>query len=419
MAHCLLVTHLLLTDLKTKNSGTYRRLSMLVDAIRATGLPLHIYCTIAPAPDLPSPQAIAARIEREIADTWQLDATVSVGVHAPLPDTSWLLQQARGILGYGRMPLIRPYFNDAALATLANALAANPVFVVAHRLPSMYALVLAAQRSGRKLPPAFFDLDDIEHVVALHSLKKIASHRDRLFALAYLPGLIRAEQRTIRHAYRTLICSEQDRTRLHRLVPDSTAYVLPNAMPIPADTGPAARAPILLMVGIYSYGPNADGADFFIREILPLVRARRPDAELWLAGSAPEQIPAYRQQPAGVRFLGFVDDLDAVYREARVVVCPIRYGSGTRVKLIEAAAWAKPIVSTQIGAEGLGMLDGRDALFADAAPDFAERCLQLLQDDARCDALGANARALAESNFDRGRIVAQLAEEMKKTFIPH
>lgn len=414
MAHCLLVTHLLLTDLKTKNSGTYRRLSMLVDAVRTTGLPLHVYCTIAPAPDLPSPQAIAADIEREIADCWQLEATVSVGVHASLPPTSWLLQQMQGVLGYDRMPLIRPYFNDESLATLGRALAANPTIVVAHRLPSMYALALAAERSGNVLPPTFFDLDDIEHVVAWHGLKKIAAPRDRLFALLYLPALICAERYTIRRAHLTLVCSQQDRTRAQRLVPDGATYVLPNAMPIPATPGAPARAPVMLMVGIYSYGPNADGADFFIREILPLVRARHPEAELWLAGSAPEQIPSFVHKPAGVRFLGFVDDLDAVYRQARVVVCPIRYGSGTRVKLIEAAAWARPIVSTTIGAEGLGMVDGRDALFADTAPAFAEHCLQLLRDDAQCDALGANARQLAQRDFDRTRIVGQLALEMKR-----
>jgi glycosyltransferase involved in cell wall biosynthesis len=412
MAHCLLVTHLLLTDLKTKNSGTYRRLSLLVDAVRTTGLPVHVYSTVAPEPGLPPLPEIAARIERELADFWQLEAKVSVAVHAQLEQTSWLLQQVLGILGYGRMPLIRPYFNDAALTLLADALAAGPAFVVAHRLPSMYALVLAAQRRQQKLPPVFFDLDDIEHVVALHGLKKIPALRDRLFALLYLPGLIRAERRALRHAHLTLICSEADNARVRKLDAGSTAYVLPNAMPIPArESTRPARGPVMLMVGIYSYGPNADGADFFIREILPQIRAQLPDAELWLAGSGPERIAAYAEQPAGVRFLGFVDDLDSVYREARLVVCPIRYGSGTRVKLIEAAAWAKPIVSTSIGAEGLGMTAGRDALFADEPRQFAAHCVALLRDDARCDELGGNARVLAENNFDRQRIVEQLARQ--------
>lgn len=414
MAHCLLVTHLLLTDLKTKNSGTYRRLSMLVDAIRATGMPLRIYCTVSPTPDLPAPQILATQIEREIAELWQLEATVIVGVHAPLPDTSWLVQQLRGVFGYGRMPLIQPYFNAVSLALLAREIAAGPAFIVTHRLPSMYGVVLASAAQSHKLPPVFFDLDDIEHVVALHGLKKITALRDRLFALLYLPGLIRAEQRAIRNAHLTLVCSAQDKARVGKLSAASSAYILPNAMPIPVITPAPAPGPIMLMVGIYSYGPNADGADFFIRDILPLIRAQLPEAELWLAGTAPDHIPAYRQQPEGVRFLGFVDDLDAVYRQARLVICPIRYGSGTRVKLIEAAAWAKPIVSTPIGAEGLGMVEGRDALLADAPQDFAAHCVTLLRNDALGEELGRNARALAENNFDRRRIVEQLAAEMKK-----
>lgn len=163
------------------------------------------------------------------------------------------------------------------------------------------------------------------------------------------------------------------------------------------------------MVGIYSYEPNADGAEHFISEVMPLLRRHQPEAELWLAGASPESIPSFARAPDGVRFLGFVEDIAGVYAAARIVVCPIRFGSGTRVKLVEAAAWGKAIVSTRIGAEGLGMVHRRDVLFADGGVELAEACLELLRDDRLVERLGANARALAERSYDRSKIVQALA----------
>ena len=106
---------------------------------------------------------------------------------------------------------------------------------------------------------------------------------------------------------------------------------------------------------------------FFLEHVLPHIRNSRPDAEVWFVGAGADQLKSFSNSTPGVRFLGFVDDLAKVYQTARVVICPIRYGSGTRVKLIEAAAWGKPIVSTTIGAEGLNMSHQEHALFGDYA----------------------------------------------------
>jgi glycosyltransferase involved in cell wall biosynthesis len=185
--------------------------------------------------------------------------------------------------------------------------------------------------------------------------------------------------------------------------------ILPNAVAIPlaADTPPPGQT--ILMVGAYTYGPNADAAEFFINDILPLLRKRFPEAQLWLAGAGTEGLASFGRAPANVRFLGFVDDLAALYAAARIVVCPVRYGGGTRVKLVEAAAWGKAIVTTTLGAEGLGMSPGRDALFADLPGEFAEACARLIEDEALCASLGGNARRLAIEQFDQVRIVARLA----------
>jgi glycosyltransferase involved in cell wall biosynthesis len=162
------------------------------------------------------------------------------------------------------------------------------------------------------------------------------------------------------------------------------------------------------MVGAYTYGPNLDGAEHFINQILPRLRIRVPTVEFWLVGTGVEHLPSFVHAPPNVRFLGFVEDLSSIYAAARVIVCPIRYGGGTRVKLIEAASWGKPIVSTTLGAEGLGFRSGEEALLVDKPELFADACARLIEDDGLCETLSQNARRLAIERFDESRIVEQL-----------
>ncbi len=403
--HCLLITHLTLYDLQQKNFGTYRRLSMIIDAIRATGRPLRIVCTIPPEQALEPLSAISAEIEREVAEVWNIQATVIVTVCAAPSNTRWLFQQLLALFGYSNAPLMRSVFPPAAHALMLDELAKAPAFIVAHRLPSMFVLSGLA----KNLPPTFFDLDDVEHIIVMRAMSQFRLLRDKVFAVLSLPSVLLAERRAIRKARLTFVCSDIDAGRIRRLFGARSVEVLPNSVAIPPLESPLPSRPIILMVGIYSYGPNADGADFLIAEIMPIIRSRIPGAELWLVGRSPEHIKSFERQPEGVRFLGFVDDIDSIYREARVVACPIRFGSGTRVKLVEAAAWGKAIVSTTLGAEGLGMTHGTDILLEDRANTFAAACIRLLQDDPLCELLAKNARALAQSTFDRKEIVERLA----------
>lgn len=408
--HCLVVTHLGLNQLRQKNYGTYRRLSMLIEAVGALRMPCRIFCTIAPQEAVEPLPAIAARIEQELLELWRIEATVVLGVAAPPSEAPWLFQQFRALTGYAQTPLSRSLFPQASLQLLRRELEQQPALIVAHRLLSMFALT----RIARDLPPTFFDLDDVEHIMVLRTLRQTASLREKFFNVLSLPALLYAERQSVRRAVRTFVCSGDDAARVRNTFRSDSIEVLPNAISMPAAVPGIASRPVLLMVGIYTYGPNADGADFFIREIFSLIRAQMPDAELWLVGKSPENLASFALRPEGVSFLGFVDDLDAVYRDARVVVCPIRYGSGTRVKLVEAAAWGKPIVSTGIGAEGLGMKDGEDAALVDDPRQFAASCLHLLRDDTACATLGKNARELALRTFDKHGIVQQLAEKFRR-----
>src|SRR5690606_12138749 len=141
----------------------------------------------------------------------------------------------------------------------------------------------------------------------------------------------------------------------------------------------------------------------------PQIRREMPDAELWLVGSAPESLRSFSRAPDGVYFKGFVPDITAVYADTRLVVCPLRSGGGTRLKLLEAASYGRPIVSSAIGAEGIGFRAGEDALIHDDPAEVATACIAVLRDDDLALRLGLNARALVARNYARPAVVSELA----------
>jgi glycosyltransferase involved in cell wall biosynthesis len=406
---CLLVTFLSLTRLSERSNGTYRRLSLLARAIRASGASLRVQCVLTPEEADASVGDACREIEGEIRRAWGMDATVVATTIDPPRSTPWIAQQFSAIFGYGNLAFIRSRVTNNARALTASELMRRPSFVIAHRLPAMFALNSIRDAHS----PIVFDLDDVEHVVAIRAAQQVRLLRTKAFEWLALPSLLLEERRSVARATRTLVCSSADAERVSKLFRVTNLDVLPNAMPIPPRVGPLVANPVILMVGAYDYEPNADAAEFFINEVFPIVRASSPKAEVRLVGASPERMPSFARTPNGVTFCGFVADLDREYTSARVVICPIRYGGGTRVKLVEAAGWGKPIVSTTVGAEGLGMVNGVHAMIADSSQTFADGCIRLLTDDAECAKLSHAARALAEESFDAERVAGRLGEVLR------
>src|SRR5205807_60194 len=106
-----------------------------------------------------------------------------------------------------------------------------------------------------------------------------------------------------------------------------------------------------------------------------------------IVGEDTETVPIPDHAP-GIGVLGFMPDLEGVYQDARLVVCPVRSGGGTRIKIIEAAMYGRAVVSTAIGAEGLAFEAGSEILIADSADDFARRCAEVLADGEYADRVG-------------------------------
>jgi glycosyltransferase involved in cell wall biosynthesis len=166
-----------------------------------------------------------------------------------------------------------------------------------------------------------------------------------------------------------------------------------------------------MFVGVTNYKPNADAIRRLVNDLWPRVRRLVPDARLTIVGEGATAVADSRPDE-GCIVLNFVSDLDEIYREARIALCPITGGGGTRIKVIEAAMHARPVVSTRIGAEGLSFVPGSEILLADEPGEFAQQCAALLLDPDRCVKMGRAARARALAEYSPERVVAGLVEIM-------
>jgi glycosyltransferase involved in cell wall biosynthesis len=193
-----------------------------------------------------------------------------------------------------------------------------------------------------------------------------------------------------------LATSEHEAEAARRLLDIDHVRVVPNGVDT-ALFAPAEDAPTegyILFTGSMDYAPNVEAACYFAREVLPLVRRQAPAASLHIVGTRPKaEVLALACDDVVVH--GFVPDMRPYYREAALVVAPLLRGGGTRVKILEAAACAKAVVSTTLGAEGLDLRPGADIVLADTAETFAAAVTRLLVDPMRCRRLGRSARAAA------------------------
>lgn len=210
--------------------------------------------------------------------------------------------------------------------------------------------------------------------------------------------------------------SDDDRRTLERLAPKTTIGVVPNGVDTavfrPDAVPPLWYArPTLAFTGTLDFRPNVDAVRWFAEHALPLVQARRPDAELVVVGKRPAPALHALADAGLIRLIGEVPDTRPFLLGATACVIPMRIGGGVRLKLLEALALEVPVVSTGMGAEGVaGLHNGEHCLLADTPQDFADAVLRLLNDTALRKRLGTAGRRLAQAGYDWQTIVPRLEQ---------
>jgi glycosyltransferase involved in cell wall biosynthesis len=213
--------------------------------------------------------------------------------------------------------------------------------------------------------------------------------------------LRRREARACTQANLTITVSDEDERRLAELAPTARTAVIDTGV----DTSyfkPEGRTGIparLVFSGSMDWHPNEDAVLYFSEAILPRIRAQVPHVSLTVVGRNPSARLREVAERAGILVTGTVDDVRPYIDEAALFVVPLRAGGGTRLKIFEALAMAKAVVSTTVGAEGLPLTSGREFVAADEPDDFADAVVALLNDPVRRQAIGQAGRSLVDAHY--------------------
>jgi len=270
---------------------------------------------------------------------------------------------------------------------------------------------MASYRYGRRGSTPTLVLD--EHNIEYDLQRRTAGSAEGKFRKVYNSlnwrKLGREEKAAWRRFDGVVLTSARDAQLLTETAPGTRSAIVPNGVDVdqfrPAP--PAPEADQLLFFGANNYFPNHDALIYFIDEILPKVIERRPNVKLSIVGPG-AHASVLARQGRHVEVVGFVDDVMPYLDRASAVVVPLRIGGGTRLKIVEAMAKSKAIISTRIGAEGIEVTHDRDVLLADSPADFADQVIRALSEPDLVRRLGEQARILAEKKYAWTAIAGQL-----------
>ena len=231
-----------------------------------------------------------------------------------------------------------------------------------------------------------------------------------------------AERRYLRLADRVLTVSETDRDAFAPFLPGQTITVIPTGVdvdyfkPMPVEEVPNS----LVFTGSMDWLPNEDAIFYFAEAILPLLKAQCPDVVLEVVGRNPSRkLQALAENEEALRLTGWVEDIRPFLARDSVCIVPLRIGGGTRLKIFEAMAMGKAIVSTTVGAEGLPVQSGENILLADTPERFADSVLTLLRDVKQRRQLQAAARVLVEENYSWPKIAESFSRVLQEVIDTH
>jgi len=257
---------------------------------------------------------------------------------------------------------------------------------------------------------------NVETVLWRRHAQNARNIAERLYLQLQASRMFRYEGDVCRAARHVIAVSREDASQLQEMFGIAPVSFIPTGVDVDYFTPPqASPRDGLVFVGSMDWLPNIDGMRWFCQDVLPLIRARRPDCRLSIVGRTPSrEILRLAERDPLIEITGTVPDVRPWLWKAAVSIVPLRIGGGTRMKIYEAMAARTPVVSTTIGAEGLEVNPSRDICIADDAPGFAERCLELLAGENLRKAQAAAAWTLVEREFGWDKIALRFEAILAK-----
>lgn len=259
---------------------------------------------------------------------------------------------------------------------------------------------------------------DVSFIAWERRFKTAKGLKNKLTEFLLMQKVKRFELRYLKDFDRIITVSDIDRERLQKVLPEKLIEVVPNGVNLDFFQFETPDKPRLSLLynGGFSHFPNLDAMRLFINEIFPFIKKQNTDVNLKIVGKIAEKEALEFVNEKNAEFLGFghfVDDKEYLgLLHNSIFIVPLRIGGGTRLKILEALSAGCPVVSTTIGAEGLGAVSEKHMLIADNPEDFAKACQRLMVDQDLRIKLAQNGRKLVEERFGWERIV----EKQKKIY---
>jgi len=295
-------------------------------------------------------------------------------------DEVWLRSRSMAAAVAEEVASFRPslvYFDTIGLSQYARGMAGLPLVMNHHNVESH----MMRRRAAAARNPV------------LRSILAVQARR-----------LEAAEAATARTFDLHLAVSVLDRERLAAIHPGIRAEVVPNGTDTDYFAARGSAEPLvpesLVFVGGLHWYPNRSAVEWLLREVVPMLRARRPGFRLTVVGKAPtaEMLRIAREDPR-IRLVGEAEDIRPFVRESAVFACPMHEGGGTRLKILDAMAQGVPVVATSMAVEGIDVVDGDSALLADDPSRFVDALIRVFDDRALGERLSRRARAIVEREF--------------------
>jgi len=205
-----------------------------------------------------------------------------------------------------------------------------------------------------------------------------------------------------------LAVTQEDKDSLLAVAPDVRVEVIPTIhtlMP-PSDLGQQRKG--LMFIGNFQHAPNVDAVKWFVTDVFPLIQRQLTGIVFHLVGSRMQKEVTILASPS-VRIAGYVPDLEPYFRSSRVFVAPLRYGAGMKGKIGQSMSYGLPVVTTSIGAEGIMLQDGENALIADSPEAFAQAVVRLYTDDPLWKKIADNSLEHVRQHFSEEAVKPRLA----------
>lgn len=335
------------------------------------------------------------------------------------PDVNSALEALSEFGNIRAFPIEQEHSNRRRVLDHARSLAFQRVYTVSTYKSNDFATAIEAELNDGSIALVHLDSLDlsgylplVEHkpTVCVHHdaqsllLTRRARHQGSLLMQKYF-----LHQAELMEREEAMICptvdlnvtvSEADRDVLRGVAPTARFEVVPNGVDIEYFQPRTESESGIVFVGGLTWFPNMDALSYYRSKLLPRILRRIPDVPTaWVGRAAVAEIDEYSQPENGLQLTGYVDDVRPYIASAACYVVPIRIGGGTRIKILDAWAMGKAVVSTSIGCEGLDARHDENILIADSPDEFAERVTQVLTDEPLRRRLGWEARRTVEQRY--------------------